>query len=392
MLRIEEVHVIRHKCLVEGLGIRQVAREMGVDPKTVRKYLKQPEPRRVEKEKRRRPVLEKVGPRIDELLEEWKHRIKKKHRITSPRVHRKLREEGYEVSERTIRSYLAERRRRVAEVYIPLVHRAGEEAQIDFFEVTVEVDGVEREVWKFLMRLMYSGRDFVHLYDRCDQVSFLDAHVRAFSYFGGVVRRAVYDNLSAAVKRIVGLRDRELTERFAALASHYLFEPCFARPGEGHDKGGVEGRGKGIRWQHMTPIVRGKTLDAISEAVLRDIERAYESKCRKDGRRRWWICSRRIEQRCCRCRSCRSRRAKWSLSASAAARLRWYGAHSTRCRRAGRGSMRWPMWVLPTSGLCVGVMRWCTCGSVAVSGGCCIGTTCGSCRVSHRQSGRWFPS
>lgn len=282
---MDEVHVIRHKCLVEGHSMRQVARDMSVDRKTVRKYLKEAEPRRVETGERRRPVLEVVGPRIDELLEEWKPRSGKKHRITSPRVHRQLREEGYEVGERTVRSYLAEKRRRGSEVYIPLVHRVGEEAQVDFFEVTVEEDGVQRTAWKFLMRLMYSGRDFVHLYDRCEQVSFLDGHVRAFSYFSGVVRRAVYDNLSAAVKRVVGLRDRELTDRFAALASHYLFEPCFARPGEGHDKGGVEGRGKGVRWQHMTPIVRGKTLDAISATVLTDIERAFESKRRRDGRR-----------------------------------------------------------------------------------------------------------
>ena len=54
------------------------------------------------------------------------------------------------------------------------------------------------------MRLMYSGRDFVRLYDRCDQLSFLDAHVRAFAYLGGVPERIVYDNLSAAVKKIVG--------------------------------------------------------------------------------------------------------------------------------------------------------------------------------------------
>ena len=285
MLRMDEVHVIRHKCLIEGGSIRQISREMGVDRKTVRKYLKEPEPRRVERQRRARPVLEVVGPRIDELLEEWKPRSNRKHRITSPRVHRQLVEEGYEVGERTVRAYLSEKRRQDAEVYIPLVHRVGEEAQVDFFEVTVEEDGVQRTAWKFLMRLMYSGRDFVHVYDRCEQVCFLDAHVRAFSYFGGVVRRVIYDNLSVAVKRIVGLRDRKLTKRFEALASHYLFEPCFARPGEGHDKGGVESRGKGIRWQHMTPIVRGKTLEAISAAVLADVELAFENKRRRDGRR-----------------------------------------------------------------------------------------------------------
>ena len=55
-----------------------------------------------------------------------------------------------------------------------------------------------------MIRLMYSGRDFAWLYDRCDKVSFLDGHVRAFEHFGGVPQRTIYDNLSAAVTRRVG--------------------------------------------------------------------------------------------------------------------------------------------------------------------------------------------
>jgi transposase len=281
---MDQVHVVRHKCLIEKQSIRRVAREMGLHRKTVRKYLKQSEPRRVESGPRSRPVLEAVGPRIEELIEEWTPRSTRKHRITSPRIHRQLLEEGYEVGERTVRGYMAERRRRKAEVYIPLVHRPGEEAQVDFFEVTVEEDRILRPAWKFLMRLMYSGRDFVHLYDRCEQVCFLDGHVRAFSHLGGVARRVIYDNLSSAVKRILRLSERELTDRFRALSSHYLFEPCFARPGEGHDKGGVEARGKGVRWQHMTPIVRGKTLEEISTKVMGDVELRFRNAKRRDGR------------------------------------------------------------------------------------------------------------
>jgi len=70
----------------------------------------------------------------------------------------------------------------------------------------------------------------------------------------------VYDNLRAAVRKIVG-GERQLTKRFEALVSHYLFEPCFARVGEGHDKGGVESRGKAIRLQHLAPVPRGKDLE-----------------------------------------------------------------------------------------------------------------------------------
>ena len=76
---------------------------------------------------------------------------------------------------------------------------------MDFFQVTVDEDGIRRKPWKFLMRLMYSGRDFVWLYDHCDQLAFLDGHVRAFAYFDGVPKRVIYDNLTAAVKMQAGL-------------------------------------------------------------------------------------------------------------------------------------------------------------------------------------------
>ena len=277
-----QVHVIRHKVLVEGLSIRQVSREMGISRNTVSKYLEQAEPK-LRKRPRQQPVLERVGPRIDALLVEWASRTTPKQRITGTRIHRQLREEGYQVGTTTVRTYLREKRRQAAEVYIPLVYRPGDVAQVDFFEVTVEEDGTIRKVWKFLMRLMYSGRDFVWLYDRCDQLAFLDGHVRAFAHLGGVPRRAVYDNLTAAVKRRVGVQ-RELTDRFRALSSHYLFEPCFARPGEGHDKGGVEARGKGIRLAHMTPIPRGETLNEIAAAVLTEVDEVAKSKAGRDGK------------------------------------------------------------------------------------------------------------
>ncbi|MEM7390885.1 MAG: IS21 family transposase [Verrucomicrobiota bacterium] len=245
---MDQVHVIRHKHRVEGLGLRRIARELGIDRKTVRKYLSEPEPVRKESSARARPVLDVVGARIDALLEEWKERTTEKQRVTSPRVHRALLAEGYEIGERTVREYLAEKRRAASEVYVPLIHRPGEEPQVDFFEVTVEENGVVRKAWKLLIRLMHSGRDFIRLYDRCDQLSFLDGHVRSFAYFGGVPRRMIYDNLSAAVKRRAGLSGkRELTDGFLALVSYYCFEACFARPGEGHDKGGVENRASGWR-------------------------------------------------------------------------------------------------------------------------------------------------
>ena len=217
-------------------------------------------------------MLEEVRPRLEQLLEEWSGRTTAKQRITGRRLLRALRDEGYQVGLTSVLAYLREWRRRRAEVYVPLVHRPGDGAQVDFFEVTVDLAGERRRAWLFLMRLMYSGRDFARLYERQDQLAFLDGHVRAFGHFGGSPLRSVYDNLTAAVRRVQCPR-RSLTDRFSALTSHYGIEPCFARPGEGHDKGGVESRGRGIRLQVLTPVPPRRLAAELSERMQEEVDR-----------------------------------------------------------------------------------------------------------------------
>ena len=83
---------------------------------------------------------------------------------------------------------VAEWKRQRREVFVPLTYRPGDLAKVDFFEVLIDVDGTRRKAWLFLMRLMYSGRDFAWIYERQDQISFLDGHVRAFAHFDGSPR------------------------------------------------------------------------------------------------------------------------------------------------------------------------------------------------------------
>jgi transposase len=283
VLSVDQVYEIRRKVLVERVGIRRVAREFGVSRNTVRKYLSAAVPQRRLSRPRRRPVLEAVEPRLEALIEEWTPRTAGKQRLTAARLHEELRHEGFTVGRTLVQAILRERRRQAAEVYVPLVHRPGDEAQVDFFDVRVDVGAERRRAWLFVLRLMYSGRDFAWVYEWADQVSFLDGHVRAFAALGGVPHRCIYDNLTAAVRKLV-LPERELTARFTALASHYLFEPCFTRRGEGHDKGGVEARGKGIRWQHLVPIPRGDTLAAINEALTHRLAAQAATRTDAQGR------------------------------------------------------------------------------------------------------------
>lgn len=286
MRSMQTVHIIRHKVLVEGLSVKQVARDLGCSRTTVYKYLDVPTPSRVEATPRRHPVLDVVAARIDTLVTEWQSRTTAKQRLTAARIHRQLLTEGYTVSDRSVRQYVRQKRLQSAEVFVPLSYRPGELAEVDFFDVVVEEGGQQRHAWKFLLHLMSSGSDCVWLYERCDPLAFLEAHVRAFASFGGVPQRLAYDNLTSAGRKSVGSA-RVLTERLAALATHYLFEPCCARPGEGHDKGGVESRGKAIRLQHLTPLPSGDTLKAVAEATLTEVEAASRTKGHTPGQTVW---------------------------------------------------------------------------------------------------------
>lgn len=266
---MEEVYVVRHRHLVEGVPIRRLAREMGVSRNTIRRYLRGApagvgKPRGVPGS----PVREAVEPRALAILEDAKRWTAGKQRLTAARLHELLRGEGYDVGYTVVKDIVAEWKRRRKEVFVPLVYKPGDLAEVDFFEVFVDIAGERRKAHMFVMRLMHSGRDFAWLYPRQDQTCFLDGHVRAFAHFGAVPHRIVYDNLKAAVRKILVGSERELASRFLALANHYLFEPCFARPREGHDKGGVESRGKAIRWQELVPIPSGPDLATISTALL----------------------------------------------------------------------------------------------------------------------------
>ena len=271
---MDQVHVVRHKVLVEGRTQRAVARELGL---ARRHGPEVPGPggpgAEAEAAPRPRPVWDAVagaGAGAAGRLGAMDGRQAAADGHAAARV--AAWPKGTRVGVTVVKDAVAEWKRQRREVFVPLTYRPGDLAEVDFFEVLVDVDGTRRKAWLFLMRLMYSGRDFAWIYERQDQISFLDGHVRAFAHFDGVPARVAYDNLRAAVVRILVGGARTLTPRFAALASHYLLEACFCRPGEGHDKGGVESRGKAVRQQALVPIPVGPTLAAINATLLAQMD------------------------------------------------------------------------------------------------------------------------
>ncbi|HEY9264085.1 MAG TPA: IS21 family transposase, partial [Mycobacterium sp.] len=131
----------------------------------------------------------------------------------------------------------------------------------------------------FVMRMLHSGKSFHVAFATQAQEAFLEGHLLAFEYFGGVPGRIRYDNLKPAVIRVLKGRDRTESERFTALRSHYGFDSFFCRPGidGAHEKGGVEGEIGRFRRRHLVPVPRVDSLaelnDLIAAADLLDDDR-----------------------------------------------------------------------------------------------------------------------
>src|SRR5262249_12260419 len=149
------------------------------------------------------------------------------------------------VAEPTIRRYVRQRKAALGflgtEVFVPQSYDWGVEAQVDWYEAYADLDGERQKCHVFSMRSMASGGGLHRAYLHPTQQAFLEAHELAFAYFGGVFRRLRYDNLGSAVKRVLRGSRREETQRFVGFRSHWRYEAEFCTPGEGHEKGGVEG-------------------------------------------------------------------------------------------------------------------------------------------------------
>jgi len=276
--RVELFEQIRRDRDREGLSIRALAERHGVHRRTVRQALGSPVPP-PKRGPGHRPAP-KLGP-YRALIDQWlegDREAPRKQRHTAKRVWERLVEEhAADVAERTVRDYVHRRRRELGEAgraFVPQVHDAGVEAEVDWGRAQVDLAGVRREVFLFFMRACHSGAAFCIAFERETQQAFLEAHVEALEWFGGVFARVRYDNLAAAVKQVFKGRRRVETDRFVALRSHYMFASQFTLAGiEGaHEKGGVEGEVGRFRRRHLVPVPEVATLAELNERLLAGCE------------------------------------------------------------------------------------------------------------------------
>jgi transposase len=255
-------------------SISGVARKFGVHRRMVREAIERSVPMRLPAKPRPRPTIGPVALFIDEILEADRQ-APRKQRHTAHRIWVRITRErsSSPIAESTVRRYVRQRKRTlglrvVAEAFVPQQYAWGDEAQVDWYEADVDLDGERITVQVFAMRSMASGAAFHRAYLRATQQAFLEAHELGFHSLGGTFRRLRYDNLGSAVKKILRGFRREETARFVAFRSHWQFEASFCTPGEGHEKGGVEGEVGMFRRNHLVPVPAVRDLEDLNAQLL----------------------------------------------------------------------------------------------------------------------------
>jgi len=259
---------LRRKIRNQHVSLRQLERETGIHRKTLRKIRDNSQPLGYQ---RANPIEKtKIGPylkRIKAIIESDKQ-MPKKQRHTAKKILEILQSDGFEGGYTIVKDAVREIKKTSKEVFMPLSQRPGE-AQVDFGHALANFNGTLKKVSFFVMSMVHSDAMFVMSFPRECTEAFLEAHVRAFDFFGCVPKRISYDNTRIAITKILTGHKRKHTAEFKRLISHYLFEPHFCNVRRPNEKGIVEGSVKYSRLNFMVPVPQVKDYDELNK-LLRD--------------------------------------------------------------------------------------------------------------------------
>jgi transposase len=277
--RVELFEAIRRDAHREEMSIRGLADRHGVHRRTVRQALASAVPPPRKTPVRAAPKLDPAKPLIDGMLRADVD-APRKQRHTARRVLARLVDEHgmTELTYSAVRDYVARRRQEIwaeagksqAAAFVPQTHEPGAEAEVDFADLWIDLAGVRTKVFLFTLRLSYSGKAVHRVFASQGQEAFLEGHLHAFAVLGGVpVDKIRYDNLKAAVSRVLFGRNRVESARWVAFRSHHGFDAFYCRPGpEGaHEKGGVEGEVGRFRRTHLVPVPQVGSLAELNALI-----------------------------------------------------------------------------------------------------------------------------
>lgn len=286
---METIAKIRRDYHVAGKSIKAICRERNLSRNTVRKILRSDVTALEYKRGEGAQPSPKLGG-FSTLLSEWLEtdaKLPRKQRRSARRMQELLEKQGYEGAydsiQRFVKQWKHERRHDAGNgVFIPLEFDPGDAMQFDWSQETVVIAGVTQQVKVGHFRLCYSRKLFVVAFPREKLEMVMEAHNRAFAYFGGVTKRIIYDNPKTIVNKVLKGKERDKNKRFVQLASHYLFEPVMCNPASGWEKGQVEKQVQNVRDWLFCPTLKFDSMEALNAHLQHECDRLAEKRQHPD--------------------------------------------------------------------------------------------------------------
>lgn len=214
---------------------------------------------------------ERVNPRpsmVDPFVGFITETLKKYPKLRASRLHQMARERGYPGGPDHFRHLVARYRPRpAAEAFLRLRTLIGEQAQADWGAFgKLQIGQALRRLWAFVMVLSWSRQIFLRFYLSAAMPSFVRGHVDAFTFFRGVPRVILYDNLKSAVLERIA-HAIHFNPRILELSAHYQFEPRPVNKARGNEKGRVERAIRYIR-ESFFPARSFRDIDDLNQQAF----------------------------------------------------------------------------------------------------------------------------
>ena len=258
-----------------GATWREIADEVGLDWRTVKKYLSADVPAGPPTAPSRRACVARKVDAVAPVIDAW---LAADPRLKASVIHERLvADHGFTGHYQRVKLYVADARQRLAcddaDDRLSGLHRrfevvAGAQAQVDWGdEGAILLEAGIVKVYSFHMTLSYSRDPFCCFTTSQDLGTFFDCHRRAFAHFGGVPGSIVYDRTKTVVKRHVAPRKAvPLHPEAAAFAAHYGFVIDVLAANRPTGKGRVE---------RQVAIVRDHVLAARTFTSLAEVDAAF---------------------------------------------------------------------------------------------------------------------
>ena len=244
MITMDMIGKVRRMKLRDKLSNSTIAKLTGLSRNTVKKWLKAPgniAP------KYSRESSEGKLTAFEETLEQAltvdAHRPKHGRR-TAKALFTQIQAQGYRGGYSAVTDFTRAWRelsgKAITKAFVPLSFELGEAFQFDWSDEGLVVGGVFYKLQVAHLKLCASRAFWLVAYPSQGHEMLFDAHTRSFQALGGVTRRGIYDNMKTAVDKVKKGKGRIVNARFAAMCSHYLFDPDFCNVASGWEKGVVE--------------------------------------------------------------------------------------------------------------------------------------------------------